>query len=228
MNEYQIYLTLHTLTLFSAVAGIVLSFRYYGAENMYLIASTVLHAFLCYIALRAPAGARPLSNRLLMDYSFHIIVVNVAFFFTGAPLAWGAAIALVSFYRIVEHFARRAGSGATDGIGQRARALYARLTNPPLAQSILAMLEIMAMFSRGRRIPLLMEVARQQLYLFWFVLFRYATDAHHQQFWRQTSAQLNALFSRLPQRIAGALNGALASVARLGSLATRMYRVKQQ
>ena len=134
MFELQTYLLLHTLTFFSTVFGILLSFKYYNAQNIYLMSSTLLHLFLCYTSLKAPSRInQTLFNRLIMNYSFHFILMNILFYFVGVPLSWGVAILLVSFYRLVEYLSTYMFRGATDGIGKTINDIYLKLTNPPLA-----------------------------------------------------------------------------------------------
>ena len=227
MFELQTYLLLHTLTFFSTVFGILLSFKYYNAQNIYLMSSTLLHLFLCYPSLKAPSRInQTLFNRLIMNYSFHFILMNILFYFVGVPLSWGVAILLVSFYRLVEYLSTYMFRGATDGIGKTINDIYLKLTNPPLALSTLTCMEVMTLFMTPRHLPFGLLVIKYYIYLFGFVLYRYATDNFHQQFWTQTKLKITSLINKLPIQISNPLLTFIGTFAKMGNIAKNIYRVR--
>jgi len=159
-----------------------------------------------------------------MNYSVHFIVTNIVFIFTGSPLSWGCAIALTSFYQLISYFYN------TKRMFQK---IFVFLSNPPRCPQMLATFEIMSLFSpigrlqKGKAVFIIMFI-RMQFYLFWFLLYRYATDSNHQLLWSSFYTSFFNLVNKLPAFISRFLIKIPNSFSQFGVIARRIYQIKYE
>lgn len=220
---------LHLSTFISAVLGILLSFKSPMFAVLPLITSTLLHGFLIHLEFKKPApNGQKLVNRLLMNYSAHVIAMNILFFFTfSGGFMWTMALGFASFYQVLafavgQIFPRMQQNKLT----QKLTALYGKITNPPMAPQLLATMEIMSMMMPTRVKSGLVKFLVMQAYLFGFVLYRYAVDPTHKFIWSQWRMQINQLTMKLPAVIGNLIQKLLNNMSTFGTIAGKIYQVR--
>lgn len=221
----QAFFALHTSTVIAVIVGTVLSFRNPMYGFLPLLASCATHAFLVWCELRQTSPV-PLSRRLLRSFSVHVLLTNALFLYVRTPrFAWNMGLGVASLYqalRFAVHYIFP--NMPASVITQKVRQLYNLLEGPPqVASQLLTGCEIMSLFQRSPWLSTFWSIAVPQIYVFWYLMFRYATDAMHMHTWRDYNTKFRGLVGKLPTAVAGILLKISEAVASLGNLAMKMY-----
>lgn len=227
----NIWIFLHVATVLSFFSSIILSFKNpFHLKDTYIV-GTILHLYIAFLDLRVPSSIRnqPFSNRLLLDYSVHIVGCNVLFFFLSGPsFSWTMVLGLTSFYQVLNFLVGQIlPNHRGNWLLEKCQVLHQKLTNPPLAKVLLATLEIMSLMpsiapglSKGNIFFIFIA------YLFWHVLYRYAVDNDHKQIWAQFRQKIATLAYKLPTFLCNIIMNILNSFERLGAVGCQIYTVK--
>ena len=223
-----IWIFLHTTTTISFFSSLFMSFKNpIHLKDSYII-GTVLHLFIAFLDLRAPSSRPNQSffNRLLLDYSVHIVGCNLLFFFLSGPsFSWALVLGFASFYQLLNFVVGQVlPNHRGSWILQKCQTLHQKITNPPLAPMILATLEIMCMMPTpnigSNRMNVMLVFT---IYLFWHVLYRYAVDNIHKQIWGQFRQKIATLAYKLPTFLCNIIMNILNSFSQLGTIGCKIY-----
>ncbi|OHS94763.1 hypothetical protein TRFO_10938 [Tritrichomonas foetus] len=220
----KIWLFLHGATVISVLSSFLLSFKNPYSVRQPLIICTILHAFIAYLNLKAPSRInQKFTNRVLLDYSVHIIFANFLFY-NALSFSWPLVLGFSSLYQLL-NYANSAIFPHHQGnwIIQKLTLLYQKLTNPPLANFILSTLEIMCLM------PPPLAKSRLIISLSYFVsyiLYRYAVDNTHKLIWSQLRTQIATLAYKLPTFLCNMIMNLLGSFEKVGAIGCKIYAVK--
>jgi hypothetical protein len=189
-----------------------------------LIPSTLSHV-VAIILQRQARNPLPLTfNSLKMNFSAHVIVINLLFYFVGGPNAiWIIVLGISSFCQVLWYLAevlvpRLSPSAWTE----RATQLYRYIKNTKAAEQAMALFEIGNMIMIGRY-GFLRTLLRSQGYFLVYVLYRYATDWVHQRVWASYRQSFTGLVMKLPAAVSGLLMKIPAWFDSFGTMALNLY-----
>lgn len=226
----KIWICLHAAMIISFFTSFFLSFKNpYYLRNSYVIGS-ILHLYIAFLNLKGQSQRPNQSffNRLLLDYSIHIVGCNLLFLFLSGPsLSWSMVLGFSSFYQFLNFLVGQVlPNHRGNWILEKCQVLHQKLTSQPLARYLLATLEIMCLmpspFPGASRLNVFIVFFA---YLFWYVLYRYAVDYDHKQIWGQLRQKIATLAYKLPSFLCNIIMNMLNSFSQLGSIGCKIYHM---
>jgi hypothetical protein len=222
----RLWVTFQFATLISVVVAIPLSFKYPGFREFPLLIGSIVHILTAILNLRSKPAEQSIKNFLLLNFSAHVVAMNVLFLFCGgAPIFWKLALGMGSLYQVLGFLCHQVFPAMQSStITRKLTQFYWWLTQPPRAQTALATLEIVSLIGGGGRRNVVLKVVKLYAYVFGHILYRYSADPIPEQIWAQQRQSIVGLIMKLPTAIGGILLKAVDSFAMLGEIGKRIYR----
>ena len=222
----KLFISCHIITFCSVVFSIILSFKNPYQLVQPLMTSILLHIVIGIINLRSQSNI-PFPRRLLMNESIHIIPCNLVFIALRRPsFYWILSIGLTSLYHILAFLTTQfLPSNPGNTLLQKCQLLFQKLTANSMCEIVVAMLEIMTLVPSLGRNGGIFTLFYFLFYLFWFILYRYATSNCHRLIWGQLRQQVATLAYKLPSFLCRFLMNILNTNEQLGTLSYKIYHL---
>lgn len=197
--------------------------------------SAGLNCLVAVLELRVTSTiGQPLLIRMYLNFAFHVSTTSLIFLCVKYyPVFWRIALALNSFYQALQFITTHYVAGQTNPgmISRYILYIYHRLNNPPVYSTYIAALEIYTIIplSFNQSITKIHSlVVVKVFYIFWFLMFRYATNRAHQQLWNTASFYYVSIAGRFPQAISYQMIRLLAMFSNFGTVAEKIYKTQQR
>jgi hypothetical protein len=188
-----------------------------------LASSLILHFLVALVDLRITSNiGQPRLNRLNMNYSFHICATSLVFLLIGVcPISWRFAIALSSADQLLKR--ARIVSRSHGSVFPAISSHFASADFYSSFLELMTFMQILVARSLHSRFLLCIVAV---FYFWWFLMYRYATNAVHQQLWNTFSFRMVRLAGILPAAFDGCLISVLAAATKVGTFACKFYQRK--
>ena len=222
-----VWLSLH-ICVFASVVGLL-----FGGPHptpQLLLAETIsvilLYGLCLYMELKTPQGSRmPLRQFLLMNYSFHILTMQIILFLLKSnSFQWFISLGFASFFQIISFLSQKFGNRNNFFTNIILKINYF-FTNPqaPMAQQLLVIFEIMTLITLGAGKSPGQRVLDRIIYVGWFLMYRYATDNTHRLVWNAISTSISRFGMKCPQFLNIILQKLSQTLSPLGTLSFKIY-----
>lgn len=210
------------LTLFASIICTFLSFKQPSISVIALFIGTILYC-LCFWMQYNSSNPKPkMINVILMDYSIHIIIMNLVYILIGGcTFSWLLILGFSSFYQCVIYLSSNLPAGSLQQLIQK---IYLKIN--PYVQQILVIIELLnfaPISSPEKRSSYLISVF---IYIFWFFFYRYATNQIHQMIWTQYRNQIYGFAAKTPNIISKLIYSLVNLFCSIGNLAISLYHVR--
>ena len=211
---FKIWLFLHVFTLITSIQALLNNFKANPNFFWFFVSSTLLYSLTTYLStIQNPSNPNiSLFKRLVLDFSFHILICNIVYY-PYPSTTWFLVIGFGSLFQLSNYYMRsfyRNNNGLLDVAVNK---IYNVFSRPGAYQSI----ELSLFLQIGLRERGFIRLQKMIFTLFWYTLYRYATDRTHQMLWAEIHQKIISF--QLPGIILQAVN----YCCNLGTYAFKMY-----
>lgn len=233
MEYLSLLIFMNSLMFGASVVSLLGSLKNPGAMNLAMLVALIQNTIIAIHDLRNTSNPlQPLTNKLLMSFPVHIAVVCLySIFVGGCPFGFFLNLAFSAVYQLLMVIYYK-NQNHSNKVIEFLKSIFLKLTNPPVAQSMMVSFELMGLMPSPSslaghgKLRSILGVISIQFYIFWYLLFRYATDQMHQQLWSQMYYKIAGFLAKLPAFLNNLLMKLLNMISQFGTISRKIYHVR--